>query len=324
VGSKQDRQRALARAKAERQLARRAAMARRRRRWQAAVTGIIALAVIGTGTAWATGAFDEPPPVPADCNWLAVTDTTNPDIKDVGTPPTHDIPKSGTKLMKISTNHGVIEAQLDLKRAACAAASFEYLAKKKFFDNTKCHKLSTSGVYTLQCGDPAGTDKGGPSYTFSDENLPSPEPTPSGSVDPSADPSASPPPSADPSASASASPKAVNYPRGSLVLRNSGSPGTNGSQFFIVYQDSPDLGASYTTFGHVTSGLDVVEKIAAGGVEEIQGQEAIGGKPKIEVVVQSLTVGKRQSGDLGPTPSLPPASASVSGAPDSASPSGSA
>ena len=67
---------------------------------------------------------------------------------------------------------GKINIALDVTNAPCASESFAYLASKKYFDNTTCHRLTTSGIYVLQCGDPTGTGSGGPSYTFGHENLP--------------------------------------------------------------------------------------------------------------------------------------------------------
>lgn len=321
MASSKNRQRALARAKAERQLARRAAAARRRRQWQAGITGGLALVIVVAVSMWVGGVFDDPPPKPDDCVWaVSQTDATgNAELKDVGTPPKRDIPKSGTKTMKIETSQGVIEAVLDVKRAPCAAASYTYLASKNFFDNTKCHKMFTDGgVYMLQCGDPSGTDKGGPTYTVPVENLPPPDPSASASA--SADPSAT----ASPSASASPSPKKVNYTRGMLALYNNpNTAGSNGSQFLIVYQDSPNLSPpQYSIIGWVTqAGLEVVDKIAATGVEQIGGQEASGGKPKTDVVVQNLTVGKLDKSGTLPTPTATPSATANGDA--SANPSGS-
>jgi peptidyl-prolyl cis-trans isomerase B (cyclophilin B) len=271
VATSKTRQRALARAKVERQIARRAAQARRRRQIQAGIGAAVAVVLVVVGIVWVTGGFHRKKTTAAaeDCAWTpqATSDT----IKDVGKPPTTKIPKTGTSLMTITTNQGVIEAELDRTGAPCTAASFAYLAGKKFFDNSKCHRLTTTGIYVLQCGDPSGTGQGGPAYKFADEKLPSP------ADQPSADPSAS------------AAPSANLYPAGTLAMANSG-PGTNGSQFFIVYKDGSGLEAKYTTFGKVTKGLDIVQKIAAAGSDDAFAQSAGGGHPKSEVVIQSLTV----------------------------------
>jgi peptidyl-prolyl cis-trans isomerase B (cyclophilin B) len=90
-----------------------------------------------------------------------------------------------------------------------------------------------------------------------------------------------------------------------IAMANSG-PDTNGSQFFIVYKDSPVFEGKYTVLGQITQGLDIVEKIAAGGVAE-GGSSATDGAPKVDVTIQTLTMG-----DAEPAPS------------DSTSPGGSA
>lgn len=298
MASSKSRQRELARAKFHRQMARKAAAERRRRQIWASVAGFLAVLLIAGGAAWAFGAFDKEsqPAAASICTWTS-RPATNDSVKDVGTPPTtaDDIPTSGTRNMNITFAAGLVEVELDLVKAPCTAASFAYLAGKNFFDNTKCHRLLNQGAFVLQCGDPSGTGQGGPAYQFADENLPDPAPVPT--PDPSAGPSAPPPPTN------------VTYAKGTVAMANSG-PGTNGSQFFIVYGDSP-FPPNYTRFGTVTRGLDVVEKIAAGGtVDNGQGEKS---KPTNDVVIQSLTVTEVQA-----TPAPPPApTPSASAAPTS-------
>jgi peptidyl-prolyl cis-trans isomerase B (cyclophilin B) len=271
VATSKNRQRALARAKLERQNARRAASARRRRQIQAGVAAGLAVILVAVGIAYFTGAFDRKKTSTAaeDCTWTS--QPASDKVKDVGKPPTTKIVKTGTAQMTVTTNQGAVEAQLNRTDAPCTVASFAYLAGKNFFDNTTCHRLTTSGIYVLQCGDPSGTGQGGPAYKFADEKLPSP------ADDPSADPNASAPPSAN------------LYPAGTLAMANSG-PNTNGSQFFIVYKDGSSLEAKYTVFGKVTKGLDIVQKIADGGVTPADPSNPGDGKPKTEVKIQSLTV----------------------------------
>ena len=128
----------------------------------------------------------------------------------------------------IATNCGTITVALDGKHAPHTVNSFVFLASKHYFDNTICHRLTTSGIYVLQCGDPTGSGTGGPGYQFRDENL-----------------------------------KGASYPAGTVAMANAG-PGTNGSQFFFVYADT-QLPPNYTPFGRVTSGLDILKAIAAKG-----------------------------------------------------------
>jgi peptidyl-prolyl cis-trans isomerase B (cyclophilin B) len=312
VASSKSRQRELARAKFHRQMARKAASERRRRQVWASVAGFVAVLLIAGGAAWAFGLFDKKAPVagPAICSWTPKP-ATDANARDVGTPPTtaDKIPTSGTRNMNITFDGGVVEVQLDLVKAPCTSASFAYLASKSFFDNTKCHRLLNEGAFVLQCGDPTASGQGGPAYQFLDENLPDPPQTPA--ADPSAGPSAAPPAAAT----------TVVYPKGTVAMANSG-PATNGSQFFIVFKDS-EFPPNYTRFGSVTKGLDVVEKIAAGGtVDNGQGEKS---KPATDVFIQSLTVTEvTTTPQPAPAPTtVPPAtpavtpSASASAAPQS-------
>jgi peptidyl-prolyl cis-trans isomerase B (cyclophilin B) len=272
VAPSKDRQRALARAKVERQIARRAATARRRRQIQASVGAGLAVILVVVGIAVATGAFKSKKSTTAaqDCAWTPISASDK--VKDVGKPPTTKITKAGTANMTITTNQGVIEAQLDRAGAPCTVASFGYLAAKQFFNNTKCHRLTTASIYVLQCGDPSASGSGGPAYKFPDEKVPSAADTPT----------------ADPSAAPSAAPSTNLYPAGTLAMANSG-PDTNGSQFFIVYKDGSALEAKYTVFGKVTKGLDLVQKVAEAGVTP-GGTSDTDGAPKTGVTIQTLTV----------------------------------
>jgi peptidyl-prolyl cis-trans isomerase B (cyclophilin B) len=131
-------------------------------------------------------------------------------------------------------------------------ASMAYLADKGYFDGTSCHRLTTAGIYVLQCGDPEGTGMGGPGYEIPDENLPAEA--------------------------------ANNYPAGTVAMANAG-PNTNGSQFFIVYQDTTLPGA-YTIWGKVVEGLDTVQSVAAAGVAG----GGADGAPAETVTIEKATV----------------------------------
>jgi peptidyl-prolyl cis-trans isomerase B (cyclophilin B) len=150
----------------------------------------------------------------------------------------------------IKTNCGTIVVALDGKNAPHTVNSFSFLAGKGYFDNTPCHRLTTSGIYVLQCGDPTGTGTGGPGYQFKDENL-----------------------------------NGAKYPAGTVAMANAG-PNTNGSQFFFVYADT-QLPPSYTPFGTVKSGLDVLQRIAKAG-----SNPPGDGAPTQPVVIESFTVTK--------------------------------
>jgi len=275
-----DRQRVLARAKLERQMAKRAASARRRRQMQAGIGAMLALvAVVGgsvflvskfsgddkkTDTATpkpdsSTSAAPTPsasakPLAPGTC---AYTKSAGGQVKNVGTPPTKNVPHTGTRVAAIKTSQGDIEVTLDVAKAPCTSNSFAFLASKKYFDGTTCHRMTNSGLFVLQCGDPSATGSGGPGYQFGVENLPTGQAKP--------------------------------YPAGVLAMANSGSPDSNGSQFFIVYQDS-QLGPDYTIFGKITKGLDVVDKVGKAGHDGAFDPSPGGGKPKLPVKLEKVTV----------------------------------
>jgi peptidyl-prolyl cis-trans isomerase B (cyclophilin B) len=164
--------------------------------------------------------------------------------RKVDLPPSVPDPASS---VTISTNRGVIRATLDTTGTPCTSNSFTSLAKQGFYDNTKCHRLVTSGIFVLQCGDPSATGGGGPGYSFADE-LTGKE----------------------------------TYPAGTLAMANAG-PDTNGSQFFIVYADTP-LPPDYTVFGTIdAAGLRVVRTIAKAG------NAPDGVAPKEDVLIRSVT-----------------------------------
>lgn len=293
MASSRDRQRKLARAKLDRQMTRRAAAERRRRQVRAGVGSALALALIVLGSVWALGGFDrdESEPAASTCEWTPQNVSNNTNLKDVGTPPTDDIPTSGTRPMTINTNKGgPIQIELDLSNAPCAGASFAHLASRTFFDNTRCHEITSEGA--LRCGDPSGTGQGGPTYTFFNENVPqAPEAT------------ASPAP-----------PQQPLYPAGTVAMIGS-VPGANGSQFLIFFKDfTPPAEASYPIVGRVTSGLDVVKAIGAG--ETVDNGSGAKVKPKTDVVIESLTVGEASAGAPSPgaTTSATPPAATPSGA----------
>ncbi|MCW3817172.1 peptidylprolyl isomerase [Micromonospora sp. DR5-3] len=271
MASSRDRQRKLARAKLDRQMARRAAAAKRRRQIQAGIGTAVVLALIVVGSAWALGAFDSKPEQKAAedvCVWTPQDAAANTNLKDVGTPTTTGLPTSGTRAMTVTTNQGApITAELDLTSAPCAAASISFLAGKSFYDNTKCHEITAEGA--LHCGDPSGTGLGGPTYSFYDENVPAaPEPSPSASPAPNEPPA---------------------YPKGTVAMI-ANPPGANGSQFLIFFKDFNPAKPAYPVIGKVTGGLDVVEKI--GALPTVDNGSGAKVKPQTDVVIQSLTVGE--------------------------------
>lgn len=271
MASSKDRQRKLARAKLDRQMARRAARERRRRRILAGVGSSAAVVVIVAGIAWIGGAFDsDPQSTEAQdvCAWTPQSATSNTNLKEVGTPPTKDIPTSGTQTMTVSTNQGApIVVTLDNTLSPCGAADLAFLAGKKFFDNTDCHEIATFGA--VHCGDPTGTGMGGPTYTVYDENVP-----------------AKPQPSASPSTAAA--PAAPLYPKGTVAMIGN-PPGANGSQFLIFFKDYSPATPEYSIVGSVTGGLDTVTKIGKIPTEANSAGDKV--KPKQKITITSLTVG---------------------------------
>src|SRR5947209_6624298 len=108
------------------------------------------------------------------CRWWSANPATKADQRDVGAPPPSRARRIGTRTMTITTNRGTIVIQLNASATPCTVASFTHLATRHFYDNTRCHRLVTGGLYLLQCGDPSGTGQGGPSYVFANETAHTP------------------------------------------------------------------------------------------------------------------------------------------------------
>jgi peptidyl-prolyl cis-trans isomerase B (cyclophilin B) len=304
VASRSNRQRRLERARAERRLAHQAHQARRRRQIQAGIGASVALLVIILATTWLLGGFDPDPlaetAATPSCAWNPQDPATNPNLTDVGTPPSTGELRSGFEQLTIETNLGQIDALVDLSRVPCTAASLGFLGEKDFYANSTCHLLSTTSMI-LACGDPKSDGTGGPTYQFADENVPT-IPVP-------ADPAATSNPTA------SASPVTTYYAKGTLVMANNG-PNTNGSQFAIVYGDGSDLPPAYTNVGTVTAGLEIVEGVARAGAVDAQGQPAADGMP-----TTALTITRLYLGSAAPAPSASTAPEPTPAATPSPSPS---
>lgn len=205
--------------------------------------------------------FTPPPTLGSNCQYPA---TTEPASKPNTPPRTGRLPNTpATIAATIVTNDGPVGVQLDNAKAPCTVNSFLSLARQGYFDDTPCHRLTTSqALGVLQCGDPTGKGTGGPGYRFPNEY-----PTNQYKL---SDPALQQP---------------LLYPRGTLAMANAGS-GTNGSQFFLIYQDS-QLPPTYTVFGTVdATGLATVDQIAAAGVQG--GSDD--GKPATGVTIASVQV----------------------------------
>lgn len=147
--------------------------------------------------------------------------------------PVERLPKRLARTFTFYTNCGNIVVTTVGAKAPITVTQMATLARGGFFNNSLCHRLTTRGLYVLQCGDPTATGSGGPNFSYRDENLPAES--------------------------------LNNYPAGTVAMANSG-PGTNGSQFFLVFADTT-LGANYTIWGNITQGLDIVKAIAKAGVK---------------------------------------------------------
>jgi peptidyl-prolyl cis-trans isomerase B (cyclophilin B) len=292
-----EQRRATAKRKLERQLERRA-MQSRRRRILVIVGGVIAsLAVIaavvatvivshndhkgktasattttaaGSSPDASTPAAPTPPAAPlppfqpsanvgANCQYPASQDKA---AKPVKPPRTGKIPTDPTQVsVSMATSQGNIGLLLANNESPCTVNSFASLIGQGFFNDTKCHRLTTSAdLAVLQCGDPKGDGTGGPGYQFANEY-------PTDQYPPN-DPKLKQP---------------VLYPRGTLAMANAG-PDTNGSQFFLVYKDS-QLPPDYTVFGKIQDdGLATLDKIAKAGVAG-GGED---GPPAAEVTIKTM------------------------------------
>lgn len=290
MASKRERERQLARKAYERRMQRRSDRARRERQWAAAI--IVAVLVIGVGLGAtaiakvfpfspghspAAAAAVSPPaasPTPsapatptaaaAMVNGKCIYTKSGTAARKVSLPPATPDTKAHYTAT-IATNRGTIVVKLANSGAPCTVNSFVSLAAQKYFNNTPCHRLTTAGIFVLQCGDPTGTGTGGPGYDFSTENLKSLAPV-----------------------KVSGTTQGL-YPAGMVAMANSGSPDSNGSQFFFVYKNT-DLPPSYTPFGTIASGLNIIQNVAKAGSTNSNG--AGDGAPKEKVQIIRVTISK--------------------------------
>ena len=275
-------QRLAAQRRLQRQLEKRAELARKRRRNLLVVVTVVAVVLVAGAVALVaglggdddpsaqaaasssssaeTGATAAPAVTNADgtvtCTYAPDT-SGNPSLTDVGTPPDPAAtPASGTVGLLMSTDQGDIPLTLDRAKAPCAAASFAYLASVQFFDGSPCHREVNQPTFgVLQCGDPTGSGSGGPSYKFAEEVTPE-----------------------------------TTYPRGTIAMANSGTPGSTGSQFFLCFVDT-QLSPDYTAVGTVDeAGLAVLDQVAAAGNDGSMEPSPGGGKPNTPVSINTMTV----------------------------------
>ena len=158
------------------------------------------------------------------------------------------IDKSKKYTATIDTTLGTMKADLFASDAPITVNNFVFLARDGFYNGVTFHRIIAN--FMVQTGDPTGTGTGGPGYKFNDE------------------------------------PVTRNYDRGTLAMANAG-PNTNGSQFFIVQQLYQPPTKAYTIFGHLTDGLDVLDKIATTPTGPGKGGPDT---PKTPITINSITI----------------------------------
>jgi len=269
VPSSRDRERAKRRY-AKRQVSQAARADRRRRNQQvigAVVTvllvvgGVLALSTMAGDRTTSAGAASTPTAAPTQ-------DATNPCPAPTSTPvakppsfktaPPKSLAQGKVWDAKLVTTCGTIGLELYGDKAPQTVSSFIFLSRNGFYAGSPCHRVTASqALKVLQCGDPTGQGTGGPGYTYSVENAPA----------------------------------GGAYPAGTLAMARGNAIDSNGSQFFLTHGDStlPTEGGGYTVFGKVTSGLDVLTKVAAGGTTNGQPD----GAPARAISIESITVTPR-------------------------------
>jgi peptidyl-prolyl cis-trans isomerase B (cyclophilin B) len=228
---------------------------RRRTDNRRGIIALIAVAVLAIGSQVAysaTGGFERNPLAEST---PGASETAAPAATVPAATLAEDRDWTGT----ISLNGGELElgVTIDGANAPQAASNFIDLAQKDFYDSTDCHRLTTDGLYVLQCGDPTGTGTGGPGYEFGPlENVP----------------------------------EDGVYPAGTIAMARSSAEDSMGSQFFIVYEDTELPAPGYTVFGQVTSGLDELKsQIVEQGVDPSTGATT-DGAPLAPATISDITL----------------------------------
>ena len=286
MASSNRRERELARQKYERQQERRLAREVQRRRRNQVLAVVAGLVVVGGAVAAlvlssrggstpvaAPTTSTSPSPTTSASVSASATATATPATTAKGcttapaattktqtwsAPGGSPLPTDKPTFLHLATNCGDVVIQMDAKAAPKTTQSMAFLAAQGYYTDSSCFRLTTQSIYVLQCGSPTNNGQGGPGYQLPDENLPA-----SGTN---------------------------NYPAGTVAMANAGA-GTSGSQFFLVYKDTT-LGPSYTIWGKVVSGLDVVQNVAAAGVQGGGGD----GAPNQTTVITKATTSATQAG----------------------------
>ena len=181
-----------------------------------------------------------------------------PNDKRTRTLPDKKIAAGKTFIATVMTNCGVITMELDGAKAPQTVASFLGLAESGYWTESPCHRLTTTGIFVLQCGDPTGTGQGTPGYGFGVENAPANS----------------------------------MYPAGTLAMARTSDPKSNGGQFFIVYDQTKiedPTGTGYSIFGKITSGMDIVKKVAAAGATPADANQNTAPLQPISILAVNVT-----------------------------------
>jgi len=262
----------VARDKHHRQHARRSAQAQRSRRNTFVAIGVVAAIVIAVLAVvfWPESSSDSaeadlantqvsappaPVPTPADVTCSEASGTTNG--KTYTQAPDQGLKPGAT--LALDTNCGTIDIALETTTAPVTTNAIAFLATDGWYNGNTCSRLTTQGIFVVQCGAANPDGQGDAGLPVPREALPTPDPATGAAL----------------------------YPAGSVAIAAS-AQGPSGSQFFIVYKDTA-LGAEYNMFGKVTSGLNVVEYIAANGVAE-GGPNPADGPPAQSLVINTATV----------------------------------
>jgi peptidyl-prolyl cis-trans isomerase B (cyclophilin B) len=220
---------------------------------------VLAIIAVAAGATFAQVAyFSVGPGTPVATTEPEPTETTPPTGENVGNVPDPALAEGRTWTGTLTINDVPLGIELDGAAAPQGVASFISLGQSGFYTDVACHRLTNGGFFVLQCGDPEGDGSGGPGYSYGPvENAPEDE----------------------------------VYPAGTLAMaRQSGNAYSNGSQFFVVYEDTTipaDAAGGYTVLGTVTSGLDelkanVIDKGTEGGVTD--------GPPAVPVAITGVAV----------------------------------
>jgi peptidyl-prolyl cis-trans isomerase B (cyclophilin B) len=226
----------------------------RRRRRDDVVAAIVFVVVIALATTAQVGFFTAGPGAPKPSKSASASASASPTPTATRTVAPKSLSENRTWTGTMTVNTTKLSISLNGKKAPQAVANFVDLAGTGFYSGLSCHRLTTSGIYVLQCGDPNGDGTGGPGYEFGPlENVP----------------------------------KDGVYPAGTIAMARGTAENSQGSQFFIVYRASELPSPGYTVFGKVTGGLSALKTaitskgVSGGGTD---------GKPNVTTTLGVIAV----------------------------------